>query len=166
MTIPERIYSQAITDGMPPVLATLIVSQSGHETDGWTSHVFTTCNNGFGYKYVGQATATGACTGSPEGDDYAKYSSIEQSTHELTLWIKRRQNEGKFPRDLSTINTPEQYNQLLYNAGYYGDNPTTYLNGLIYWLRQISGTLTTPTNELAILILLALGLIFRKRIFK
>lgn len=166
MTIPEKIYSQAITDGMPPVLATLIVSQSGHETDGWTSHVFITCNNAFGYKWIRQATAIGPCTGSPEGDNYAKYSTIEQSTHELTQWIKRRQHEGKFPADLTTINSPEQYNQLLYNAGYYGDSPTTYLNGLIYWLRQVSGTLTQPENGLAILFLLSLALIFRKRIFK
>jgi len=166
MSIAERIYNQAITDGMPPVLATLIVSQSGHETNGWTSNVFLACNNGFGYKWVGQATAIGPCTGSPEGDSYAKYSTIEQSTHEITLWIKRRQNENKFPANLNTINTPEQYALLLKNAGYYGDPLSVYTNGLIYWLRKISDTLITPTNGLAILFLLALGLIFRKRIFK
>jgi hypothetical protein len=167
MITDEKIYNQAISDGMPPVLATLIVAQARHETGGYTSNVFKTCNNCFGYKWVGQSSAAGPCTSSPEGNEYAKYNTIEQSTHELTQWIRRRQTEGKFPADLHTINTPDQYGDLLKTAGYFGDSLTAYVNGLIYWLQKIGSTITSPASVTAILILIALGMaIFRKQIFR
>jgi len=164
--IDERIYTAAVTDGMPPVLATLIVAQARHETSNYSSNVFLTCNNAFGYKYVGQSTALGPCTGSPEGNDYAKYFDVEQSTHELTGWIKRRQREGKFPADLEQITTPDQYAELLKTAGYFTSPLQTYINGLISGLQKISSIIGSTGGITAIVIILALGIyFFRKKIF-
>lgn len=165
MTYDERIYNAALADGMPAALSMLIVAQARHETGGYTSNVFTRCNNAFGYKYVGQRLSTGPCTSSPELDNYAGYSSIENSTHEITGWIKRRQNEGVFPSNLNEITTAEQYAQLLKAAGYYGDTFTNYANGLVYWLSQIAD-IVKPATGAALLVILALGLIaYHKKIF-
>lgn len=150
---------------MPPALALLIVAQARHETAGYSSNVFTRCNNAFGYKYVGQSLSTGACTASPELDYYAGYASIEDSTHEVTAWIKRRQKDGSFPADLNTITTSEQYAQLLKNAGYFGDTWTNYANGLAYWLTKIAN-IATPATGAVFLVILALGLIaYHKKVF-
>lgn len=132
----QKIYGELIKNGIPRNLALLIVAQSKHETANYTSNVFRSCNNAFGYKYVGQTLSTGPCTGSPEGDRYAKYATVENSAKELALWIKRRQAEGKFPQDLTTITTAAKYALLLKNSGYYGDSVSNYTNGLLAWFKD------------------------------
>lgn len=165
MTLDERIYNQAITDGIPPALAVLLVAQARHETGNYTSNVFKSCSNAYGYKYVGQATAEGACTMSPEGNNYARYRSVEQSVTEVTLWIKRRQREGKFPANLGEITTPEQYAQLLKNCGYYGSTWQVYANGMLAALQKI-GDLVTSAKGVGLLIIIALGFVAFKDKFK
>lgn len=122
---------------MPSLLSIFIVSQLAFETavNGvpFSSNVFLSCNNLNGYKWVGQSTALGPCLRSPEGDYYAKYETLEDSVHELTQWIRRRQGEGIFPGDLSSIQSPLQYAQLLKAGGYYGDTVQNYSNGLSRW---------------------------------
>jgi len=165
MTLDERIYNKALSDGMPTILATFIVAQARHETGNYTSNVFNTCNNAFGYKWVGQSNAS-PCTGSPEGNSYAKYVSLEDSVHELTLWIKRRQKESKFPASLTAITTPDQYAALLKESGYYGASLQTYLNGLLAALSKLGQLAVSPTGGAVLLVLVAIGIIiWRKRIF-
>lgn len=153
-TIEERIFTQALKDQMPHQLALLIVAQAKHETNNFASNVFKTCNNAFGYKYVGQKLSTGRCTGSPEGNSYAKYASIEDSTREVTGWIKRRQKEGKFPANLHTIQTARQYADLLKKAGYYGDTVTNYTAGLVHWFKANITAITSASGGLLVIILL------------
>jgi len=128
----KLIEDTAIADGIPKTLAMLIAAQSVHETGNFTSSAFTKDNNGFGYKYVEGAKWQVQDKGitSSEGDNYAKYENIEDSVHELTAWIKRRQAEGKFPQDLNTITNPDIYAKLLKNDGYYGDAESVYASGI------------------------------------
>lgn len=147
MNYEQIIYTQLLTDGMPEQLALLIVAQSKHETANYTSSVFKSCNNAFGYKYVGQKLALSACNNAPEGGSYAKYATVGDSAREIAQWIKRRQAEGRFPANLATITTAEQYAGLLKMAGYYGDSVTNYTAGLLNWFKTnitpiagISGT--------------------------
>lgn len=163
MTYTEITYSTAIANGMPPNLAALITAQAAHETAvndvPFSSNVFLHCKNGFGYKYVGQSLAT-SCLSSPEGDTYAGYASYDLSVVEICRWIKRRQNEGVFPADLTTIVSADQYAQLLKNAGYYGDTVSNYTSGLVYWLGKIANAIPTPVvGGLGILLLIGLGLL-------
>lgn len=154
-----------MADGLPEALAVLIVAQAAHETNGFTSNVFLTCKNAFGYKWVGQSTAAGPCLSSPELDSYAGYATLEDSVHEITAWIRRRAASGAFPADLSSIATPDYYAQLLKSAGYYGDTVENYTQGLVYWLGQVTAKLNTETVSI-ILLLLALGILaYRKKIF-
>lgn len=135
MTTEETIYNELLTNGIPPQLALLVVAQSKHETNGYTSNVFKTCNNAFGYKYVGQAIAK-SCSQSPELDNYAGYSTVENSAKEMAFWIKRRQAQGIFPANLNEIQSASQYAMLLKNSGFYGDTVTNYTAGLLRWFKS------------------------------
>jgi uncharacterized FlgJ-related protein len=140
MDIAKLIYDTARLDGMPSNLANFIAAQARHETGDFTSAVFRTCKNAFGYKYVGQSGAI-ACSVSPEGDTYAGYPSVQDSVYELTGWIRRRQEENKFPQDLRSITTATQYAQLLKGAGFYADTVTNYTNGLIKFAVNYGGAM-------------------------
>lgn len=172
MTYQERIYSQAIADGFPDNFARLMVAWASHETayNGipFNSPVFRTCRNAYGYKWVGQSTADGSCSQSPELDYYAKYNSLEASVREVVLWVKRRQREGVFPADLRTITTPYQLAVLLQNAGYYKDTLNNYYSGLNRWWQQVQNlSLATKTAGVGILLIVGgvLAYHFRKQLF-
>lgn len=172
MTYQDRIYNQLISDGLPDTLAKLMVAQASFETayNGvpFNSPVFRADNNAFGYKWVGQSTASGAGTMSPEGDYYAHYDNVEQSAHEMALWIYRRQKDGTFPGDLRTITDPYQYAQYLENARYFTAGFTTYYNGLSYWWQMVLQLpLSTKTIGVGMLFIIGAAFIihYRKRLF-
>ena len=135
--IAALIYATAMEDGMPDVLCRLIVAQSKHETDSYTSNAFIKNNNCFGYKFVpGAKWQTGKGIGSSEhGSNYATYKDVPHSVHELTDWIKRRQFGGKFPANLNEIKTPADYATLLKNCSYFGDTLQHYIDGLSHFLK-------------------------------
>ena len=168
MDIAQRIYAKALSEGMPQFVSVCIVVQAAHETAGFTSNVFLSCNNLNGYKWVNQSTAAGPCLKSPEGDYYAKYNTIEDSVHEICAWIRRRQKEGKFPADLNSITTLEQYAQLLKNSGWYGDSVANYTSGLYYWSDKLVGLLKNPVVDVSfVLIIIILGIVaYKKKLFK
>lgn len=135
----NQIRSIASADGMPSTLSTLIAAQAAHETANFTSRVFVQNNNCFGYKAIpGAIWQEGSGRMSPEGNAYALYSSVANSVHELTAWIRRRQKEGKFPPDLTTITTPLGYASLLKVCGYYGDTTQNYTAGLAAAINRYS----------------------------
>lgn len=133
MTATESIiYNTARAGGIPAALSLLLIAQAKHETGNFTSNFFKQYNNAFGYSYVPggkwQLPAGGSIA--DNGKPIAAYSTLANSVNEIVDWIKRRQNEGKFPADLSTITGPDQYAQLLKSAGYYGDTLANYARGL------------------------------------
>jgi uncharacterized FlgJ-related protein len=135
MDYKQLIFDTALADGMPEAFARLIAAQAAHETGNFTSNAFLKNKNCFGYKYVkGGKWQAGAGITSTEHDPYAKYDSIENSVHELTDWVKRRQKEKKFPPDLSTVDTPVEYATLLKACGYYGAPVQEYITGLTHGL--------------------------------
>lgn len=117
----QKIYDTAISDGMPELLSRFLVGQAKHESGNYKSKFAKNYNSYFGYSYnkksVWQMPKGG--TNADNGVPIASYRSIEDSTHEVTHWIKRRQKEGRFPKDLGTITTPMQYAKLLQDCGYY-----------------------------------------------
>lgn len=155
MAFDTQIYNTAISDGMPPALALLIVAQSKHESNDYTSPVFLSCNNSFGYGQTGNP-----CAGHSQ---YEAYNSVIDSTHELTAWIKRRLDEGNFP-DLDTITTPEQYAQLLKDNGYYSDSVENYLAGLRNWFTSNIGTVAGVTGVGLVIGIGIFLLLFRKEL--
>ena len=165
MAYQDRIFFQATAGtaknpkGLPPVLASLLVAQAAHETGNFTSNLFRSFNNAFGYMYVpGALYQVGAGSLADNGQPIAKYNSIEDSTKEVIDWIYRRVADGKFPKDLTTITNPNQYAELLKNAGYYGDTVSNYAAGLRKFFANVVQELEKPPVK--IFTLVALGLAF------
>jgi len=162
MSPENRIYNECLRQGIPALLAGFITAQAAHETGGFTSAVFISCNNCFGYDYIGQSTAAGPCS---NHSPYAAYSSIEQSADELIAWIGRRQDDGIFPADLNSITNSDQYAQLLKDAGYYGDSVSNYAAGIRAWLNSLSLEQKAAGGGGLLVILLGAAYIFRKKLF-
>lgn len=171
MDYSSVVYSRALdgtlkNPGLPGTLAQLVVAQSEHESNGYTSPVFLNTNgNAFGYKYTGSNYQRGNYNG------YAKYDSVDDSTAEIVDYIYRRVADGSFPADLSTIQTPDQYATLLQNAAigpYYEDSEMNYSGGIAKWF---STTVLEPLQQnpalgiavLAGLVVIAYGISKRKK---
>lgn len=139
MATENIIKSAALNDGMPDLLADLIVAQTKHETGNYTSDAFRLLNNAIGYSWSAssdwQLPDPGfiADNGAPLGD----YATVQDSVHELTHWIRRRQDDGSFPADLSTITSAGDYAAHLKNAShaYYQDSITNYTNGILRYFK-------------------------------
>lgn len=136
----QVIQETALEAGFPPVLSSLIAAQAAHETGNFTSRFYREFNNAFGYSYYPGSKWQLPSPGdiADNGAPIAAYRSIQDSTGEIIDWIKRRQKEGKFPGDLSTITTPAQYAELLKKAGYYEDKLENYSRGLATWYKPVA----------------------------
>lgn len=141
----NRIFNTAtfgnnVNPGLPDALASLLVDQSAHETDGWTSNFFLSGNAAFGYSCDKLSRWQSGCSLSNADNNVrvGYYKNIEDSTQELVDWIYRRVKDGKFPSDLNSITTIDQYAGYLKNAGYYGDTKENYTAGLKRWANNLS----------------------------
>lgn len=166
MTTEQKIYNTAARDGMPVILASLLVGQSKHETGNYQHRFFTVGNNAFGYSYDPKSKWQ-LDKGGPKADNgvqIAQYASVENSVHEITDWIRRRQGEGKFPQDLKTIDDPDEYSHLLKAAGYYQDSESNYAADLArYFYSSVQNFKATAVkNPLLIIgaVLLITGSVF------
>lgn len=178
----NRIYTEAINAGMPDTLAQILVGQSGNETGGWTSDFFVNNNNCFGYSCSSVSIWQNGCSKAvaDNGVTVGNYDSIEDSVNEIVDWIARRQKDGSFPADLSTITTPDQYATLLKNAGnppgsmsYYGAPESQYTSNITLWLSRAKNFFKdaingNPDSLVAIGLIVGLGVFFaiKKGLFK
>lgn len=103
--------------GLGDQISKIITAQSGHETNGWTSNVYETLNNCFGYGYSG-------------GGNYWGYNSIEESVTDVVNWLS-----DKVP-DFQNITDPDVYAQALKDQGYYTDSESNYSAGIMRWFNQ------------------------------
>lgn len=133
--IDTQIYNIAKKRGLSDSVSRLIVAQARHETGNYSSNVFKSCNNLYGYKFVNGKWQLSSCSNSPEGGKYAKYSTIADSVNELIDWLQRREKEGKL--DTSKIFTTGQYALALKNSNYYTDSIRNYQNGLEAGLKNL-----------------------------
>lgn len=157
----SQIFNQAragtgVNPGLPVTLANLVVAQARHETGSFTSNAFVKHNNAFGYSYVaGGKYQTGPGLVADNGQPVANYATLNNSVKELVDWIYRRRKEGKFPQDLATIKTPEEYASLLKGSNYFGDTISNYLKGLQSFFKDLSGS--AKAGGLGILVALVIG---------
>lgn len=119
-SISSLIYNTALADGMPEILARLIVGQAKHESGNYKSKFAVKYKSLFGYmKSNSKWQIETSGSKADNNAEIAEYATFEDSVHEMTSWIKRRVKDGRFPKDLSTITTPLQYATLLQNCGYF-----------------------------------------------
>jgi uncharacterized FlgJ-related protein len=151
----EIIYNTLKDQKIPDPLAKIMTSQAQLESANFTSNVFKTNKNAYGYKYVKQKIATqGLPAPKNEGGFYANYKSVSDSALELANYVKRREKEKKFP-GLETITSARQYAELLTDVGYHTATRESYVKGVEYYYNKIKDLViknTTPLLSIAILI--------------
>jgi hypothetical protein len=103
--------------GLPDAISKIITAQSGHETAGWTSNVYTTFNNAFGYGFTG-------------GGNYYGYNSIEDSVSDVVNWLSN--NVPGF----QNLTDPDQYATAIRAKGYYTDTESNYAQGIWDYLND------------------------------
>lgn len=140
MKTEQLIYNTALSDGMPDKVAGFMVAQSKLESGNYKHRFFTIGKNAFGYS-ADKNSKWQIKPGSKadNGIPIAQYATIQDSVHEVTSWIKRRQKEGKFPKDLTEITTIDKYGSLLFNARYGGRSAKEYINGMKVYLKIVAG---------------------------
>lgn len=112
---------------LPGAMIPLAIAQCRLESNNYTSNVFKTCNNLNGYKTPQQgptAWQIAPCIQSPEGDYYGKYSSVEDSAHELSGWWQRRRDQNGI--DLTTITSYNDYAKMAWTFQWFTSSPTLY----------------------------------------
>lgn len=140
----QVIYDTLRTSyGLGDTISKIITAQSGHETAGWTSNVYKTLNNCFGFGYSG-------------GGAYYGYNSIEDSVSDVVNWLS-----NNVP-DFQNITDPDSYATALKNAGYYTDTESNYASGIENWIDN-NLQLTAGISVAALVgIALVLYLLFKK----
>lgn len=145
--------------GLPYPLATLLIAQAKHESGNFTSNGFIEGRNAYGYAFVPGARWQLSTPGriADNKQPLAMYKTLGDSVREVVDWIYRRVNEGKFPANLSSITTPEQYARYLKDAGYYGDTYANYSGGLARWFQNLSGSSKAAVGVGGVILLGILG---------
>jgi len=151
----EIVYNTLKAQKIPDPLAKLMTSQAQLESANFTSRVFKTNNNAFGYKYVQQKIATqGLPAPKNEGGYYANYKTVSDSALELANYVKRRLKEKRFP-PLETITSARQYADLLTNVGYHTSTRESYVKGVEYYFNKLKDIIikqSTPLLSIAFII--------------
>jgi flagellum-specific peptidoglycan hydrolase FlgJ len=160
MSIEQMIFDRAKLNGWNDAAANLLVAQAKHETANFTSHVFDTDNNLFGYNYAGQSLASPGLA-QPGGGNYAHYDNYQDSIDDVLGWFARREAEGAFI--INSLTTPQAYAQALKDAGYYTGPLTAYLNGLARYLGNLTSTQFAGLGVIVLVALFFLIFVNRKR---
>jgi hypothetical protein len=114
----QSIYTWLRTNyALPDPISKIITAQSGHETNGWTSNVWFTYNNGFGYGYQGNGI-------------YESFDFIQDSVDAVVGWLDRH------VPGYENIQDPDTYAQALHDNGYYTDSEANYSAGISRWLNN------------------------------
>lgn len=119
------IRKEVLSLGYSETLARLMIAQAKVESNNFTSHLFLATNNAYGYKCVqGSKFQSGCKVKSPEGDYYASYRSLQDSTLEILYWLKRREREGKFI--IKDLTTATKYATAIKKGGFFGGTTEAY----------------------------------------
>jgi hypothetical protein len=164
MTYEQEIAKAVIDEGYTTTLAALLIAQAKFESGNFTNTAFKFHKNAYGYKYYPGSSWQTAEQGnkSSEGDPYANYTSLYNSTKEVIYWLKRREKEGKLK--ISELLTPELYAAALKKSGYYGANEQQYAAGLkVYFTNAVD---LVKKNPLITLFAIAIGMFFLMKIYK
>jgi uncharacterized FlgJ-related protein len=113
--------------GFPETFAEIVVSQSAHETAGWSSAVYRSNKNGFGMRFprIRKTTAIG------EKGGYANYESVADSFKDIVLYLEY----SRVPKAVQ--DSVSSYTQFLKMRKYYEDEFSNYADGVAAWRRQL-----------------------------
>lgn len=129
----KRIYDAAIprlirnfTKEQAEQLAKFMVAQAAHETGNFRSNVFRNNLNAFGYKRFVRSPYQKKENGfmSPEGNNYASYNDVADSSREIADWLGRRK------ADFTIVKTATEYAAALKKHKFFTDNLQNYTTAM------------------------------------
>jgi len=139
----DTIYNVSVGRGLSDRIARYVVAMSRHETGDWEHDFYTIGNNGFGYSYDKNSRwqLDRGGRNADNGVPIAQYRSIEDSTNEVLDWIRRRQSNGTWPKDLDSIGSIYEFAQLLKNGSYYEAPVSVYSSALFRHFQELPNRL-------------------------
>lgn len=120
------VLSGAFSVQQATVLAAMVVAQSKNESANYTSNVFNTKANAFGYGY----------TGGSNYKDYTRLPSLTYGAVDVANWIVKRKG------DFLNVSTTLDYAKALYKNDYFeGETPEAYAKDMQYYYVSPNNTL-------------------------
>ena len=124
------IIKEAKKQGLSSRLATYLVGQARHESDNYRSRLARDLNNVFGMGLPRIRPTIAMPSGvTAEGQEMAKYNSIEEAVRDLKLWM----GFSRAPNDFPSL---DAYVNFLKQKGYFTDSAANYLAGVSARMRQ------------------------------
>ena len=159
----ETVYNTLKAQKIPDPLAKLMTAQAQLESANFTSRVFLTNKNAFGYKYLKQKIASqGLPAPKNEGGYYANYKTVSDSALELANYVKRRLKEKRFP-PLETITSARQYANLLKDVGYHTSTRESYIKGVEYYFNRLKDIVIKQSPLLSIAFIIGIFFLINKK---
>jgi hypothetical protein len=117
----QEIYNGAIKGGATNELAKLITAQARHETGNYSNNQTLSNNNVFGFKYSTNSSYANKGNISPEGNAYAKYSSIQNAILDyVDRWMGKDSIDGGTRlEEFNAVTDAETFARKLKRYGYY-----------------------------------------------
>ena len=154
--ISNKVVSSLIANGLSEEKAKLLLAQMLVETAGFTHRVATEANNYGGIKYSPKFNKDSGIK-SPEGDNYARYNSIDEFIKDYLRIVSRGGNNAPIKAD-----TIAEYARRLKANKYYTAPEADYLKALKSWLPSIKKFIPSKQAQAPlalILIIIAVGFI-------
>ena len=125
-----QIIQTAKKAGLSDRLATYLVGQARHESNNYQSRLATELNNVFGMGLPRVRATLASPSGTfAEGQEMAKFGSIQDAVKDLVLWMKFNRAPLDFPSLPAYVNFLKQ-------KGYFADSAANYLAGVSARMNQ------------------------------
>jgi len=154
--ISKKVISSLISNGISEDKARLILAQMLVETAGFTHRLAISANNFGGIKFAPKFNKDSGIK-SPEGDNYARYDSIEGFIKDYLRIISRGGDKAPIKAD-----TVADFARRLKANKYYTAEEADYLRALKSWLPSIKKFIPSPQAQAPlalILIIIVMGFI-------
>lgn len=154
--ISKNIITTLVANGLSEEKARMLLAQMLVETSGFSSRVAIQANNFGGIKFAPKFNKDSGIK-SPEGDNYARYDSIDGFIKDYLRIVSRGGNNAPIKAD-----TIAEYNRRLKAQRYYTAPETDYLKALKSWLPSIKKFIPSPQAQAPlalILIIIVMGFI-------
>lgn len=154
--ISNKVVRTLISNGLSEEKARMLLAQMLVETSGFSHRLATQANNFGGIKFSPKFNKDSGIK-SPEGDNYARYDSIDGFIKDYLRIVSRGGNNAPIKAD-----TIAEYARRLKANKYYTANEADYLKALKSWLPSIKKFIPSPQAQAPlalILIIIVMGFI-------
>lgn len=149
--ISNQVVTALMANGLTADKANMLLAQMLVETGGFTHRLALQANNFGGVKFSPKFNKDSGIK-SPEGDNYARYDSVDGFIKDYLRIVSRGGNNAPIKAD-----TIAEYARRLKAKKYYTANEADYLKALKSWLRSIKKFISPQAQApLALIVIIVL----------